>query len=275
LDIKITKSNGDIFTLEGLGVAVKDFIVSSPGIESSYEKIEGRHGFLNTGATYGSRTIVVPFYFDAELRDFAAKRDLLFSLLSDVNPFFIEELRREEADSYAFVDTNEKPKKKDGTENALVSGKRYLVRPVNGLEFEQSLRVGEGELQLETVGVPFAESVNVVKRKFSESNFGFANQGNISISMKEQQETTISFKGVSSGLTIRNVSTGEEWAYNGTTTASDEIKLVGVRSLKNNQSIFSQTNRKLISFATGNNKIEIEGATGDFEIVISTRFYFL
>lgn len=276
MDIKITKHNGDTFTMESIGVTVKDILVSSPEIITHYEDIEGRHGVIDGAiSTLGIRTITVPFYFDADLVDYPIIRDLLLGLFVDTKPFYIEELRRQKMLSYEFVGPNDKPRPLGNTENKLFSGKRYPVRLRNRLDIEQAYRCGEGELMLETVETPFGESVNIINRKYIENTFVFRNQGDVPIDMRTQNETEITFKGVSNNLTIKNLTTNEEWKYNASTTANDEIKLVGVRSLKNGQSIFSETNKKLISFGVGNNKLEVSGASEDFDLTISTRFYFL
>src|SRR5699024_1306520 len=70
----------------------------------------------------------------------------------------------------------------------------------------------------------------------------------------------ITYKGNSENLRIRNLTTGDEWAYNGTTNTSDVIVLEGIRSTKNGLSIFRQTNKRLLTLAPGWNEFEIVGA---------------
>jgi hypothetical protein len=83
----------------------------------------------------------------------------------------------------------------------------------------------------------------------------------------------ITFTGASTNLQIKNLTTGDVWAYTGTTTASNTIKLDGIRSLKNNTSIFANTNHQVITLAPGYNDFQIVGATGSFTISFSFRFY--
>lgn len=273
MDSKFTKSNGDIFTLSRLGIMATDFIVSSLNFRTETEYLEGRHGDYVTDRSYGSRFITIPFYYMGKSSEFTSFRDRLHGLLTDTNPYYVEELSKS-TKGYEFTDVNE-PAKTAISDDYNHTGKRYLVYLASPLELRESSGFVEGEIIMETIESPFAESVNVIKRRFNSNEFTFKNDGNVAIEMHTQTETEITFKGASNGLEIKNLTTGDVWKYNGSTTASDTILLKGVRSFKSGQSIFGQTNRKLISFAPGNNKFELSGITGDFDFTISTRFYFL
>lgn len=120
-----------------------------------------------------------------------------------------------------------------------------------------------------------SESVSILPKKFTSSTFTFKNEGNQLIDPSKHSETEITFKGASTSLTITNNTTGDVWKYTGSTVASDIIKVKGVEAFKNVSSIFGQTNKKLLTIAVGNNDFTVSGATGSFELVISTRFYFL
>jgi len=149
MDVEITKQNGKIFKLSDYDIIVRDFIVGSIEILPTYSEIEGRHGHVNMGATYGTRVISVPFYFKAnDLLDYPLLRDLLFELTVDTEPFYVRELRRE-----VF----------QGDDNKYVGGKRYLVRLVNSFDIEQTYKYGFGELSFETTDLPFAESVGTTQ----------------------------------------------------------------------------------------------------------------
>lgn len=105
-------------------------------------------------------------------------------------------------------------------------------------------------------------------------NFSFHNIGDEVIDLRAQSETEIEFNGVSNGLTIRNKTTGDTWSYSGSTTANDIVLLKGIRSTKNGESIFKDTNKKILTFAPGWNDIEVSGAT-DFALTLRTRFYYI
>lgn len=275
MDIRIRKDDGRVYNFSSLGFNVSDVQVNPPEIRTDYEESDDTHGVFDGSISFGQSIIEMPF--DAELEhrtDFEKKKSLLNSILMDTRPFYLEVLRSEEKGGYAFVDTTEAPK---GLYAPLsnITGKRYRVRTQSFVEFKELVRHGEGMAFFETIENPFAESINVINRRYTNNEFTFHNQGTQPIDMRAQTETEITFTGESNGLTIRNLTTGDVWKYNGSTTSNDEIMLKGVRSLKNGQSIFGQTNKKLISFAPGNNKIEVSGTSGDFELNISTRFYFL
>jgi len=81
----------------------------------------------------------------------------------------------------------------------------------------------------------------------------------------------ITYKGNSENLRIRNLTTGDEWTYNGITNPGDEIILEGIRSTKNGLSIFRQTNKKLITIAPGWNEFEIVGAPDAREYAVQAN----
>ncbi|MEK3995629.1 phage tail domain-containing protein [Psychrobacillus sp. FSL K6-2365] len=152
---------------------------------------------------------------------------------------------------------------------------RYSVRISNGYEIDE-LSWEDGKFEIEFIMFnPLRESINLVKKSFTISSFNFKNGGNQLIDMTKQNETEITFKGASTNLTITNETTGDVWRYNGSTTELEIIKLKGVQAFKNESSIFGQTNKKLLSFEVGNNEFTVSGASGEFELTISTRFYFL
>jgi len=85
----------------------------------------------------------------------------------------------------------------------------------------------------------------------------------------------ITFRGSSTNLTISNNTTGDSWQYTGTTIKSDFITLDGVRALKNDASIFANTNRQLITLVPGWNDFTITGVSGYFEVTFDFRFYYV
>jgi hypothetical protein len=121
-----------------------------------------------------------------------------------------------------------------------------------------------------------AESVAVIKNKYASTTFRFNNDGNVVIDPRIHSETEVEFTGSSSNLIIRNLTTGDEWSWVGDTLLGDRITLKGVRSLKNDVSIFGQTNKKLITLNPGWNDFQIVGVIeSEFKLNIRTRFYFL
>lgn len=293
MDINITKG-GTSKRLSDIGVIAKDFVVSSIEIEADNDKLEGRDGYIDNGATFGERTIVVPFYFKAhDLLDVPLLRDELFRLVLDKKPFYIQEMRRKHRQNYPFVKPNE-PAPNIVDDHELFQ-KRYKVRLANVFEIDQMLEYGEGELVFVAVDSPFAESVGTTldeltftadvwgfgqgltfeepKYEHNTATFRIYNAGDVTIDPREMP-LEISFLGASTGLSITNSTTGDMWEYSGTTAVTDNIFLRGVQSFKNSTSIFKDTNKKLISIAPGWNDFTLTGTSGSFLISFEHRFYY-
>ena len=105
-------------------------------------------------------------------------------------------------------------------------------------------------------------------------SFRILNAGDITVNPRKR-DLKIIFKGPSTNLKISNNTTGEVWQYHGSTNANDTILLDGVKSLKNDTSIFGQTNKKLISLLPRWNDFTVTGASSSFLITFDFRFYFL
>lgn len=152
---------------------------------------------------------------------------------------------------------------------------RYGVRVNTGFDIDE-ISWEDGKFEIGFIMFnPLRESINLVNKRYAVPTFTFKNEGNRTIDPRKQNETEITFKGASTNLTITNNSTGDVWKYNGSTASNDIIQLKGIQAFKNGTSIFGQTNKKLLTIAVGNNEFTVSGASGDFELSISTRFYFL
>lgn len=236
--------------MHDIGLWVEDLIIPSTTPEHATESADGMNGSFYFSTTLKERQISATLQYEIE----RGETMLSFNrkIFNWFNPF------RE-----YFLVADEDP------------SIRYPVRISSGYEIEE-LSWEDGKFAVEFISFkPLAESINLVMRKYNVLKFHFRNDGTTPIDMRTQTETEIEFKGASNSLEIINKNTGDVWKYNGSTVADDVILLKGVRSLKNGQSIFAATNKRLISFAVGNNEIEVSGASGEFTLTISTRFYFL
>lgn len=249
-NFKIIRHNGEVIDLSHWGVWVESFHIFSPEMNIESEKADGFDGLEVLDVEINERRMSASIQLS---EDCPKKFDYLLDFVRDkFNPKHPITIIRD-----------------------LQPGKQIKAYVSGGYGVDYQTPE-DGDLPLEfTAMYPYFESVNIIHRAYTTLTFTFKNEGNVPIDMRHQSDTTITFKGASNGLTIKNLTTGDEWKYNGTTTSSDEIKLIGVRSLKNGQSIFGDSNHKLISFAPGNNKFEISGTSGAFELNIATRFYFL
>lgn len=103
--------------------------------------------------------------------------------------------------------------------------------------------------------------------------FKIYNAGDVKIDPRKQPLKII-YMGGSNDLTIKNITTGDEWKYNGSSEANDQITLDGVQSLKNDVCIFGQTNTNLITLAKGWNEFELKGFEESFLISFEHKFYY-
>lgn len=295
MDIKFTRKNGSSLRLSDIAVQAIDFVLSSIELKSVYEEIEGRHGREESETTYLARIIRVPFYYKAtDLLDFPLIRDEIFRQVGRIEPLYLQEIRRAENKSYTFVDTHEPAAMKDVEES--ISRKMHFARIQKVIEIEQDGLFGEGELEFETVGLPFgiSEGTSLDPRTFDAelwqvgqgikaddlkyahdtTEFRIYNAGDIDID-PAQMPLHIKYQGASSNLKIINVTTDDTWSYSGTSTVNDSINIEGIRSSKNGSNILSNTNKKLISLAPGWNDIQLQGTEGDFLISFDFPFYYL
>jgi len=108
---------------------------------------------------------------------------------------------------------------------------------------------------------------------FAANNFVVKNLGNVVIDPREH-ELEIVLKGVfSNNVKITNHTTGEVYQYNRALSSTDELKIKGIRTLRNGVSDFKNTNKKLLTLATGNNSISVEGGTVN-SIAFNFRFLY-
>lgn len=284
MDVEITKLSGESFRLSERDITVRDFVVGSPTINPVYSQIEGQHGHVDLGATFGSRSIYVPFYYKAEdIHDVALLRDELMGLAVSAEPFYIREMRRI---IYGKGD------------NQYVSGKRYKVRLANPFEIDQQLEYGFGELHFETTDLPFAESNGTTadidrdgitygselwsygmgllysdeaqKYTHSTRSFRIYNAGNIPRHHPFEQELKITIRNASQGYRLSNKTTGDIFKFNDQPNGS--IVIDGPVITDAGLIAFRKTNRHFITLAPGWNDFEQnQDATVSFDF----RFYYL
>lgn len=233
------------------GFWVEELIIPSlTDIRHETEEVEGIDGSIPIETTLAERVINAVLQF--EITDGTPMAIYKRRLASVFNPF----------NEYYLV-ADEDP------------SIRYNVRLNSGFSVEE-ITWEDGKFEVEFIMFnPIRESANINKKVFTTNEFTYLNEGNYPINLRKQSETEITFKGISTNLTITNNATGDVWKYNGSTTKLDIVKLKGVQAFKGPLSIFGQTNKKLLSFAVGNNEFMVSGASGSFELTISTRFYFL
>lgn len=123
----------------------------------------------------------------------------------------------------------------------------------------------------------WSELCNVEKTTFvieSQNKFRIYNAGVVEVNPRESY-LKIEFRGASNGLTVSNVTTGDTFKYLDTTLLTDSLVLDGIRSLKNGESVFARTNKKLITLSPGWNEFEVSGVDGFFRLTFDFRFTYL
>lgn len=246
--IEIYDKNERKMNLETLGLLGLKLSVPSPSYTVEKEAVEGMDGEIEVSRRLNPRTLTGHFWSkSSDYRDSLEKRNALYGLLGNGEQYFVEESNN--------------------------PGKRWKVKIGDWDPNRVNSRIQEIEVPM-TADAGVSESVNLHEKYFSDTLFQFHNEGSKEINMRKQAVTEIEFRGPSTGLQLTNKTTGEVWKYTGSTTSNDVILIKGVRSFKNNISIFGQTNRKMLSFAPGWNEIEVSGST-EFDLIIRTRFYYL
>lgn len=247
--IKLFNSLGEEINLDSLGLIGLKLEIPSPSYRVKTETLDGRAGELVVEKTLNSRSLIAKFLVtSSDYTESLQSRDRLYGLIGNGEVFYVAEF-------------NQPTKRWKAHANGWVPER---VNSVIGI-FEVPLFVESGT----------SESIYSAEKSFNTSSFQFKNEGNWIIDPRIHSETEIEFIGPSTDLLIRNLTTGDEWSWIGSTVLGDTILLKSVRSLKNDVSIFGQTNKKLITLAPGWNDFEVVGATGAFELNIRTRFYFL
>lgn len=289
MDIEIQRGNKiDVF--EQHGIIVQDFLVSSIPVLPNYSTVEGSDRLIDHGATYGQRSIRVPFTLKAEgLIDFPRIRDFLFSLVQGKRSFWIREMRRQKALSYQFVDTTQPAQMNYESNNRYANGKQYLVRLQNTFDLEQIAETGEGELVFETTELPFAESIGTtldlhnngkdndrlwgvgmgleaiaepLRYIHTESYFRIFNGGTQPINPYDQRlRITIDNIAIEAPwFALENITTGETFRVNENANGK-RIVIDGPNVTANGLAYYRMTNRRFITLAPGWNEFIIQNTT--------------
>lgn len=305
MDVIIEYNSGATRSLVDEGYITKDLIIKPIEHKTSKVDLEGRPGVVREYLGYGSRSILLPIRFIAsDELDFALKRDKLFGIFSDIEPFYIYEARPTyKTTTYDF----ELPGESFGPNNQLpknletIKGKRYNVVRISMSEVEQQWLMGFCDVEFETYQLPFAESKGTtldeltfsreywqtgqgliledptqLKYVFQNTNsFRVFNAGNVPVNMAYRDMLfEIEVKGATSNLTITNNTNNTSWKYNGTNDINGIIKLeTPTRFTKNGVSIFKDTNKANFILNPGWNDISITG-TSQFLATFKFKFYY-
>lgn len=269
--IFIETLEGVVHNLHKAGIVTQEFIVDSPKPVHTTEKPSGKNGHIDMGTTFEGRTMRGVFFMESsDAYDYVLLRDEIFKLFDGSRHFYLidsYQLKKRWLVKTADMFTPNRIDAKYGTvEIPFISPLPYAESYGTTLEpftFDaEKWQVGQNVILLDG-GLKYAHNT---------TTFAIWNGSDIDIDPRELP-LLIKYQGASSNLKIKNTTTGEEWAYNGTSGPNDTIRLDGVRALKNNLSIYRDTNRKLITLRKGWNDFTLSGTSGSFLISFDFRFY--
>lgn len=248
----VQREGEEVIDLHELGIRTKDFIVAAPTYEHVTEKIEGMDGVIDLGSTLAPRNIRCLFKFGSkDWIDFARMRDDVFSLFDSKEAFYLIDRRQ--------------------------PGKRWKVKTADEYEIPQTGLYGDFEVtftafsgRAESTGTTLQsstfehlEDMPVEYTDYEDIHavrFQVYNDGETIDPRDINTHLRITYKGESENLRLENKTTGDVWQYLGESLPEDKIVLDGIRSTKNDLSIFRDTNKRLITLVPGWNEFEITGA---------------
>lgn len=264
--------SGVKYVLDDLGIRTIEFMPNSPDNINYTEKLDdGR--ILMMGSEYGLRTISATFKFNGQdLYDFNLYVHEVFKLFNGLTDFYlINSIDGTNRRWRVRTDGSYTPSRTlyNGTIDVSFICTTGLSESVGTTLDPWTFTVGKWQvgqgLILEETQPSYSHSTNT---------FRIYNGSDVSIDPR-MLPLLIKYQGSSSNLNIKNNTTNDLWTYDGDSSANDTISLNGVRSTKNGLTIFSKTNRKLITLAKGWNEFTLTGTSGTFLISFDFRFYTL
>lgn len=268
----IERLNGRRYDLLEMGVLTLKFQPSSPSPRHVREEIDGMDGYLDVETTYEGRSLRGDFMLIAD-DSYDRKRDEVFRLFDSREAFFVTKMSAPNKRWLVKADSAYTPEQMAVLGNFSIefsSASAYAMSPGTTLNMPvvgdgYYYSIGEGKID---------EGDPLIQYIFDQPSFSVFNDSDVINDPAQRMEQRIILKGQLSNPIIRNITTGDEWSWTGTATADDEIVLDGIRSLRNSQSIFGQTNKNVIRLAPGWNDFEIVGASA-FTVSFDFRFYYL
>lgn len=270
--MKIITRNETIL-VKDYGLRALDYDIPSPSLTHTTEKMDGTDGEKRTESYYNPRPIKVPMRLRTnDSKGMPRLKRKFNQLFAQREEFFVvfdkEPWRRWKVQLNSPVEWDNVSVYFSQAEIDLICHSGFaesigttLSMPLTDDGYYYS--IGEGKID---------EGDPVIQYTFDQASFSLFNDSDIFLE-PENKEMRIILKGQLNNPIIRNLTTGDEWSWAGTATAADEIVLNGIRSLKNDVSVFGQTNKKVIRLAPGWNDFEIVGASA-FTVSFDLRFYY-
>lgn len=269
--IYIESLDGCRYDLKSLGIVPLTFNVDSLSPVHETEVMEVMDGHVDIDTTFEGRTLSANFFIEAkDYYDYNQVRNQVFRLFNGKSYFYI--LDQKEPKKRWKVKT---ASKFTIDKNSLIAGS-FSVEFISPSPYAESIGTTLDPFTFESEKWQVGQGLITDNLQYvhNKSSFKIFNAGDVSIDPR-QMPLQIKYQGASSNLAIRNETTGDVWIYNGSTGVNDSIIIEGIRSIKNGQSIFGLTNRKLITLKSGWNDFTVIGASGSFLISFDFRFHYI
>ncbi|MGE6370651.1 phage tail family protein [Planococcus kocurii] len=254
------------------GVKWFEFIPEPPSYDESTEKIY--NGEIPMGKTRNSRMISAKFWLKGyDALDYKLLRDEVYGFLSPRKDFFV-------------VDSD-------------LPGKRWKVSVESVTINRLNRRIGEGEVTFKahrgiaesldysmdqyntdngrwTTGMGIESDADKQDYFHNTSSFMVFNAGNVVVDPRESElKITINATNGGSGtIKLKNLFTGEEWMYTGTTNAGDTFIINKMVTQRNFANAVGNTNLQLVSLLPGNNPFTLTGLNAGFNVAFDFRFLY-
>ncbi|MCM3444384.1 phage tail family protein [Metabacillus halosaccharovorans] len=264
--------NGETIDHRTLGVKLLSFKKSSLTHINEYDSAEGRHGLISLGTTFDGRKLSASFLIDAvDHLDYQLKKDIVYNLFSTEDEMILIDSRQPGKQWKVKVESDFE------VENVSFCAGSFEVEFISSFPYSESIGTTLDPLTFDSNLWQIGQGLSGedVQYIHNTTSFSIYNAGDVKIDPRTMP-FVIQYTGASGGLEIENLTNGDKWTYSDASNTSDTILIGvnGIRSTKNNLSIVSKTNKKLITLDKGNNQFNITGTNGSFEIKFEFRFYY-
>lgn len=266
------KKEGVLINTADYGLKCLTFNPQSVSHNHQTESIDQRDGVIHTGTSYGAREIVATFFVKT-------KRVMTFELVKDeLNALFASK------EPITVIDS-----RKPGKQWKVLINSVFTINRISSYAGTFEVTFLSPSPYCESVGTTLDDftfnsdlwqtgmnipSNQTLKYKHDSNRFQIYNAG--AFIDPRKLPLRITYTGETIGdLNIKNLTTNQTFTLYDRNLTADTVLLDGVHHYKNNVNIFSQTNHKFISLATGINEFEVTGTNGVFEIVFDFKFYYL
>lgn len=264
------------------GVNWLEFTPSPIDAERITEKVYNKEILL--GRTTGARSINAKLWFTAaDAKDFALLRNEVYKLLSPLKNMWAVDKKVPGVKWWVDVDSLSVPKRINSRTAECEVVFRSPTSYARSIGTSLSPFTVDAEIWGYGMGL-ILNGIELDEQKFvyTESNttaFDIFNFGDVLVDPREH-DLIIRLKSISAvgnDVRISNITTGEEWRYQGAVNTGDIITIDGVTSKRNVTNIVGNTAPKfgLLTLRPGNNVIAVEGLTGQWEVSFDFPFLYV